>query len=222
MKRKASVVIVERLPLLRDALARLLEQLGAQVVGRTATLATGLHYVKSLVPELLVLDRTAAPQDVGIRSVVGAVRSWSPSTRIVLLFCEFDGLEVRQARRAGVSGCLLKRCKTATLRRALERGLAGPVTDSRTTPQRTAALHRLGGVKADGETTLARLTERELEVLPYVARGFSAAHTAQILGIRPKTVDAHKVHIMAKLGIHDRVTLTRLAIRENLIPLWED
>jgi DNA-binding NarL/FixJ family response regulator len=69
---------------------------------------------------------------------------------------------------------------------------------------------------------LAQLTARELQLLPYIARGLTVRQTAEIVHLSPKTVDVHKMNIMAKLGIHDRVTLARFAIREGLIPVWED
>jgi DNA-binding NarL/FixJ family response regulator len=59
-------------------------------------------------------------------------------------------------------------------------------------------------------------------VLPYIARGYTNHQIAEIVHLSPKTVDVHKTHLMAKLGIHDRVTLARFAIREGLIPVWED
>lgn len=222
MKRKASVVIVERLPLFSEALARLLEELGVDVVGRVKTLVVGLEYLKTRTPNMFVVDRDAAVKNVDVTEMVHAVSASSPNTRIVLLFGEFNGLDVRRARHAGVCGCLRKTDKAATLRRAFKSVLTRPVVPSMTTRERTAVLRPRYGVKSNGKILFAELTERELQVLPYIARGFSIKETAKILCTQPKTIDVHKTRLMAKLGIHDRVTMTRLAIRESLIPMWED
>ncbi len=222
MKRKASVIIVERLPLFREALARLLEGLGTQVVGQTATLVGGLEYLTIVTPELFVLDRDALPQNVSVTAAVHTLSALSANTRIVLLFGRLDRLEVRQARRAGASGCFLKRDNAATLRRAFNRALTGRLMYSVTAPERAAASHPTSDGEGNRKPSLARLTKRELQVCSCVARGLTAAQTAEMLGIRPKTVEVHRTRLMAKLGIHNRATLTRLAIRENLIPVWQD
>ncbi len=221
MNRTASVIIVECLPLFSEALARLLEELGARVVGRTATFVAGLRYLKTVTPDLFILDRDAT-KEVDVTEMIRAVSAYSPTTQIVLLYGESGGLEVRRARRAGACSCLLKTDNVATVQRAFRRVLKKLAVRSAKGGERTAELRPLSGARSDGKPSLARLTERELEVLPYVARGLSIEQTAVTLCIRPKTVDVHRARLMAKLGIHDRATLTRLAIRESLIPVWED
>jgi DNA-binding CsgD family transcriptional regulator len=61
------------------------------------------------------------------------------------------------------------------------------------------------------------LTNRELEVVRLIANGYTAKEIAELLLISPKTVDAHRAHILEKLGLRDRVALTRYAIRRGLI-----
>jgi DNA-binding CsgD family transcriptional regulator len=61
------------------------------------------------------------------------------------------------------------------------------------------------------------LTTRELEVVRLIANGHTAKEIAAILFISPKTVDAHRGNILDKLGLRDRVALTRYAIKNGLI-----
>jgi DNA-binding CsgD family transcriptional regulator len=61
------------------------------------------------------------------------------------------------------------------------------------------------------------LTTRELEVVRLIASGHTAKEIAAMLFISPKTVDAHRGHILQKLGLRDRVALTRYAIKRGLI-----
>ncbi|HWC25373.1 MAG TPA: LuxR C-terminal-related transcriptional regulator, partial [Solirubrobacteraceae bacterium] len=61
------------------------------------------------------------------------------------------------------------------------------------------------------------LTDRELEVLKLIAEGYGNQQIGQVLVISPKTVARHRAKILAKLGMHDRVELTRYAIRRGLI-----
>lgn len=67
-----------------------------------------------------------------------------------------------------------------------------------------------------GHTRGISLTDREVEVLRYVARGLAKKEIAEILGLSVRTIDTHVRNLMEKLGIHDRVELARYAIREGL------
>ena len=61
------------------------------------------------------------------------------------------------------------------------------------------------------------LTAREVEVVRLIADGYTAREIAETLCISPKTVDAHRGHIFRKVGVNDRVGLTRYAIRRGLV-----
>ena len=67
----------------------------------------------------------------------------------------------------------------------------------------------------DGE--LEPLTPRELEILKLIAEAHSTREIAELLVISPKTVERHRANILGKLGMRDRVELTRYAIRRGLI-----
>jgi DNA-binding NarL/FixJ family response regulator len=71
---------------------------------------------------------------------------------------------------------------------------------------------------AEGEDVYEEaLTPRELEVVKLVAEAHSNEEIAELLVISPKTVERHRQNIMAKLGMRDRVQLTRYAIRRGLV-----
>lgn len=63
----------------------------------------------------------------------------------------------------------------------------------------------------------SHLTSRELDVLKYIAEGYSTKQTAAILGIAVKTAACHRYRLMDKLDIHDSVKLVRYAIRNCII-----
>ncbi len=64
---------------------------------------------------------------------------------------------------------------------------------------------------------LRNLSHREIEILERIARGDTVKEVARELHLSYKTIDSHKYRIMQKLGVHDRVQITRLAIREGLL-----
>jgi DNA-binding CsgD family transcriptional regulator len=80
-----------------------------------------------------------------------------------------------------------------------------------------ASFARARVVESRVRTKHADLTPRETEVICMVADGYTSKEIAGILFISPKTVDAHRGHILRKLGLRDRVALTRYAIRHGLV-----
>lgn len=77
------------------------------------------------------------------------------------------------------------------------------------------AASRKYALKHDG--VFQSLSRRQIEVLSRIARGDSVKEVARDMHLSQKTIDSHKYRIMQKLGLHDRVQITRLAIREGLL-----
>jgi DNA-binding NarL/FixJ family response regulator len=86
-------------------------------------------------------------------------------------------------------------------------------------PAAVSALIRdyLQRAKDSGEAPADPLTPRELQVLKLVAEGHRSDEVAELLGISPRTVERHRSSLLAKLGMRDRVELTRYAIRRGLV-----
>jgi DNA-binding CsgD family transcriptional regulator len=80
-----------------------------------------------------------------------------------------------------------------------------------------ASFARSRVVQSRARTRHADLTLRETEIVRMIAEGYTAKEIAGILFISPKTVDAHRGHILQKLGLRDRVALTKYAIRQGLV-----
>jgi two-component system response regulator NreC len=75
----------------------------------------------------------------------------------------------------------------------------------------------LDGGRTSGEQTSSDLTDREQEVLTYLAEGANNSKIAASLVISPKTVARHRENIMRKLNLHSRAELVRYAIRKGII-----
>ena len=71
--------------------------------------------------------------------------------------------------------------------------------------------------RATFETVMDRLTPRQMEVFQLLAEGLTVKQAAEKMHLSEKSVDSHKYRIMTRLDVHDRVALTRLAIREGII-----
>lgn len=82
----------------------------------------------------------------------------------------------------------------------------------------TALIRDYLDLAREGEPVPAdTLTPRELEVVKLVAEGYTTDEIADTLVISKKTVEHHRSHVLEKLGMRDRVELTRYAIRRGLV-----
>ena len=120
-----------------------------------------------------------------------------------------------EALKAGASGYVLKSAADRDLVEACRATMRG---EPFIYPAAVTALIRDHLDKAsDGERPREVLTPRELEVLKLIAEAHSSKEIAQILVISIKTVERHRANILEKLGMRDRVELTRYAIRRGLV-----
>jgi DNA-binding NarL/FixJ family response regulator len=162
--------------------------------------------------DLAILDVTM-PRMTGLQAAAELSRR-APELRILMLSMHESEQFLFEALRAGASGYVLKT--------AVDRDL---VQACRATMRGETFLHA-GAVTAlvrdhldrarDGES-IDPLTPREVEVLKLVAEGHTSDEIAELLVISRKTVDRHRANILEKLGMRDRVDLTRYAIRRGLI-----
>ena len=120
------------------------------------------------------------------------------------------------ALKAGASGYVLKSAANRDLVHAVRASMRG---EPFLYPPAVAAIFRdyIEGARR-GETLPADpLTPREVEVLKLIAEAHTSEQIAAILAISKKTVENHRANILHKLGMRDRVELTRYAIRRGLV-----
>jgi DNA-binding NarL/FixJ family response regulator len=117
-----------------------------------------------------------------------------------------------EALKAGASGYVLKSAADRDLVEACRAAMRG---EPFLYPAAIAALIR--DYLDRGDTPADTLTPRELEIVKLVAEGHTSDEIAAALVISKKTVEHHRSHILEKLGMRDRVDLTRYAIRRGLV-----
>ena len=163
--------------------------------------------------DLAILD-VVMPRLNGLQ--VAAEHRRAPEVRTLMLSIHDSERYLFEALRAGARGYVLKTAAERELVAACRTAVLGGqfVYPRATTRLRRDFLERLrdwDDVPADP------LTRRELEVLKLIAEAFTSEQIAQALVISRRTVDHHRASILAKLGMRDRVELTRYAIRRGLI-----
>jgi DNA-binding NarL/FixJ family response regulator len=161
--------------------------------------------------DLAVLD-VAMPQRTGLQAARELIRR-RPGLRVLMLSMHDLEDYCFEALKAGASGYVLKTVADRELVEACRATMRGEPFLS---PPTVRALMRayLADPVAAPENSL---TPREREVVKLVAEAHPTTRIAELLTISPKTVERHRENILAKLGMRDRVALTRWAIRQGLV-----
>ena len=162
--------------------------------------------------DLALLDVTM-PRMTGLQAT-SELAERKPDLPILILSMHDDEQYFFEALKAGASGYVLKSVADKELVEACRATLRG---ESFLYPAGVTALIRdyveRSGEHADDEP----LTPRELEIVKLIAEAYSTKAIAEKLVLSPKTVERHRSNILEKLGLRDRVELTRYAIRRGLV-----
>jgi DNA-binding NarL/FixJ family response regulator len=164
--------------------------------------------------DLAILD-VAMPRMTGLQAA-RELSALLPELRILMLSMYDDVQYLFQALRSGASGYVLKSVADRDLVEACRAAMRG---EPFLYPGAVTALIRdyLDRVRRGEGLPAQVLTAREEEVLKLVAEGHSSKEIAETLFISAKTVERHRANMLHKLGMRDRLDLTRYAIRAGLI-----
>jgi DNA-binding NarL/FixJ family response regulator len=163
---------------------------------------------------LAVLD-VSMPRLTGLQAARELARR-RPELRLLMLSVHDNEQYFFEALKAGASGYVLKSGPNRDLVEACRGAMRG---EPFLYPAAVTALIRdyLDRGHAGEEAPLDPLTPRELEVVKLIAEGHTSEEIAGLLVISPKTVERHRANTLEKLGMRNRVELTRYAIRRGLV-----
>ena len=164
--------------------------------------------------DLAILD-IAMPRMTGLQAAREISRT-HPHVRILILSMYDNEQYFFEALKAGASGYVLKTAGNAELVEACRATMRG---EPFLYPQGAAAIVRehLERARRGEPARTDPLTPREREVVKLIAEAYSNDEIAEQLVISKKTVERHRANILEKLGMRDRVELTRYAIRRGLV-----
>ena len=186
-----------------------------EVVGEAANGNQAVHSVGRLAPDVVLMD-IRMPELDGI-AATREITARHPTRVLVLTTYDLDEY-VYDALQAGASGFLLKDTPPAQLADGI-RAVAGG--EALLAPSVTRRLieefARIGSARRARPAELDELTARELDVLRLLARGMSNAEIATALVLGDTTVKTHVAHVLAKLGLRDRVQAVVLAYESGLV-----
>ncbi|HEY4313352.1 MAG TPA: response regulator transcription factor [Pirellulales bacterium] len=200
-----TVMIADGQQLVADLLSKLLKSFeGFEIIGVfTHTEALTLA-ANSRAPDLVLVD---AGMPGSSEAVLNLTLSHA-GARLIFIDSAYRSFQVKRAFDCGAMGYLTKRDSLEEFEASIRRVLAGEKVYARSpTADRDKRCPMNPGL----------LTDREVEVLTYVAAGFSARRCAEVLGISENTVQNHKARVMRKLNLHKNVDMTRYAVQNGLV-----
>ena len=198
----ASILLVDDHPLLRKGLRQLISMNSDLEV--VAEASNGIEAVKlgsELDPDLILLDLNMQGMD-GLETL-RQLRDQGVTSRIVMLTVSDADEDVLQAISLGADGYLLKDMEPEELLEQIVRALNGKMVLSEAVTQVLATALRNPSTKSDAG--LDSLTQREAEILKYIAKGLSNKLIARALDISDGTVKVHVKHLLKKLHLRSRV-----------------
>jgi DNA-binding NarL/FixJ family response regulator len=207
------VVLADDHTLVRSGIRRILEaHSGFEVVGEAADGIEALALVREAAPDVIVLDLNM-PGSGGL-DALPALKLAQPSLKVVVLSMHAGREYVSRAMKGGADAYLLKDSAVQDLVAAVEAVLVGKSYFSPFIQALMAELLRGETREPSRGTTL---TDREREVLGWLARGLSSKEVAQRLDISVRTVETHRANLMHKLGVKSVALLIQVALREGII-----
>ncbi len=208
------VLIVDDHRLVRSGLRRLLEDVGhISVVGEAESGEDAIRLMKTCTPDVVLMDINM-PGMGGMEATRRLLQAY-PQIKIIVLSI-FDAKPFPTSlMQVGAAGYLTKSCGISEIVNAIDavcRG--GRYISADVAPQLALAL--LPGTE---ESSLKKLSLRELQVLLMVVQGRNVQEISSNLYLSPKTVSTYRVRLFDKLAVQNDVELTHLAMRHGLIPV---
>jgi DNA-binding NarL/FixJ family response regulator len=212
---KTRILLADDHTLVRDGIRLLLDaQADLEVVAEASDGAEAVDLALEEDVHLAILDVTM-PRKTGLQAAAELAKR-RPEMKILILSMHDKEQYFFEALKAGASGYVLKSAANRDLIEACRAAMRG---EPFLYPAAVRALIRdyLDRASRGEATAEDPLTPRELEVVKLIAEGHTSDEMAEMLFISKKTVDRHRANVLEKLGMRNRVELTRYAIRRGLV-----
>jgi DNA-binding NarL/FixJ family response regulator len=207
------ILVADDHSIVRSGLKRVLDaQPDLQVVAEAGDGAEAVKKAMSEDIHIAILD-VSMPKATGIQAAA-ELRKHKPAVKTLMLSMYDSEQFLFESLKAGASGYVLKSDADHDIVEAVRRTMRG---QSFLYPSAISTLVKDYVQRARPGEESDILTPRELQVLKLIAEAFTSKEIAQQLFISIKTVERHRQNILDKLGMNDRVELTRYAIRRGLI-----
>jgi DNA-binding NarL/FixJ family response regulator len=212
---KTRILLADDHEVVREGLRMVLDAApDLEVVAQAGDGAEAVELALSEEVDLAVLD-VSMPLMTGLQAA-GELTRRKPELRVLILSMHDNEQYFFEALKAGASGYVLKTVANRDLIEACRATMRG---EPFLYPAAVQALVRdyLDRASRGEVTPEDPLSTRELEVVKLIAEGLTSDEIGERLFISKKTVDRHRANVLEKLGMRNRVELTRYAIRRGLV-----
>ncbi len=213
-----TILLVDDHALMREGLRQLLSlEDDLKVLDEAVNGLEAIHKIHQLQPDVVLMD-ISMPVIDGI-AVTRQITQEFPEIFVIMLTMHHQDQQVLQAIKCGAHGYLLKTASSQELAQTIRQVHAGQMLIG---PEMTGTIvsefRRLSNL-SDGDSPHYNLSEKELDILHYIALGMNNSEIAEQLAYSEKTVKNYLSVIFQKLGIRDRTQAAVFAFRHGLVPL---
>lgn len=206
---KKRVLVVDDHPIVRQGLGLLINREADLVVCGEAEEAMGaMHVLASAKPDVLIVDISLNGPD-GI-DLLKSVRATHPSLPVLILSMHDESIYAERALRAGANGYIMKQEATEKVLVAVRRILNGEIYVSERISNQILK-HYITGSGSIRNSSIADLSDRELEVFRLIGEGHGTRQIAEELHVSIKTVESYQAHIKEKLSLRNARELMQRA-----------
>lgn len=206
---KASILVVDDHPIVRQGLADLLDsQSDFFCCASVGSIANAQEAVVTHKPDVVLLDLRLGQVD-GLESIK-TLKSRFENLRIVIISQFDESVYAERALRAGAMGYVMKDQATEEVLGAIRTALAGQVYLSRAMTNRFLQTN-FTGKSAPRAASVEKLTDRELHVLQLLGIGMSTRKIAEQMHLSIKTIETYREHLKQKLGLSNSTELVHYA-----------
>ncbi len=211
---KKRILVVDDHPIVRQGLALLINREPDMVVCGEAEEAMGaLHVLASARPDVLIVDISLTGPD-GL-DLLKTIRTTHPSLPVLILSMHDESIYAERALRAGGNGYIMKQEATEKVLVAVRRILSGEVYVSDRIANKMLK-HYITGAGTLRSSSIADLSDRELEVFRLIGEGHGTRQIAEELHLSVKTVESYQAHIKEKLSLRSARELMQHAIQWSM------
>ena len=206
--KKSRVFVVDDHPIVRQGLALLINrESDLMVCGEAEDAQTAVQAIATVKPDIMVVDISLNGPD-GL-DLLKNIRTRHPELSVLM---HDESIYAERALRAGAQGYIMKQEATEKVLVALRRILSQEIYVSERIANRMLQRY-IGGSNASRPSSIADLTDRELEVFRLIGEGHSTRQIAEELHISVKTVESYQAHIKEKLALRNSRELLQSAIQ---------
>jgi DNA-binding NarL/FixJ family response regulator len=211
---KKRILVVDDHPVVRQGLALLINREPDMVACGEAEEAMGaMHVLASAKPDVLIVDISLNGPD-GL-DLLKSIRTTHPILPVLILSMHDESIYAERALRAGANGYIMKQEATEKVLVAVRRILSGEIYVSDRIASKMLK-HYITGPCTLRNSSIADLSDRELEVFRLIGEGHGTRQIAEELHLSIKTVESYQAHIKEKLSLRSSRELMQHAIQWNM------